>query len=158
MRIKAPSIFEDVEEVIKFIDNNKDEIILDITSYYRDKAVRELEERDGPVDEYYERHGLDTPPYEHIVEYREYEDEEIDEYILNSSIGEKYFDDLDQLTILIKNNSDWVTKLLNNILNEIDDAEIDNMLIHRQDPLTVQAQNTYIDMDVIDYFYELIGS
>ena len=55
MRIKAP-IFENVDEVIKFIDNNKDEIILDITSYYRDKAVRELEERDGPVDEYYERH------------------------------------------------------------------------------------------------------
>ena len=100
--------------------------------------------------------SLDTPPYEHIVEYREYEDEEIDEYILNSSIGEKCFDDLDQLTILIKNNSDWVTKLL--ILNEVDAAKIDNMLMHRQDPLTIQAHNTDIDMDVIDYFYELIGS
>lgn len=32
MRIKAPT-FENVDEVIKFIDNNKDEIILDITSY-----------------------------------------------------------------------------------------------------------------------------
>ena len=154
--------FNNINELISFINNNITNIIMDMTyNFQEDSYIEEIQLHEGPIDEYEETYGLSYEERlgytDHIVEYREDIDkDEIYDWIKSGSskIANRYINDFNMLITLIKQESDF----LNNYLKDINNKEFIELININKDPISLNAKNQFNDIDVITYLYDDILS
>lgn len=82
-----------ISGIENYINSNMFDLVAQMFDF--EDVQEEIWEDEGPIDVYYETHGLDHGPYERYEEYREIDDSDYVSYVEVN--GDKYFDVLKEV-------------------------------------------------------------